>query len=743
MNLDVEAATDTIKLSPRLESNLSVQEVPPLADAASADRVTVTVGDVTTSIAKREAVTLSVRNLHYAVPKPPTAAASDPAMKTILKDINFDACPGDLLAILGPSGGGKTSLLNVLAGRVSGSAVPAPADSTDNKGQPIAGEMHWQETAGHTVAGNITINGRRRQKQDKRNMAYVLQDDMFLPHLSVRETLTFTAELRMPADTPAALHASRVSEVIQLLGIDKAADNQVGSPHQKTISGGERRRLNVANEMITDPSLRKSGLYLLFLLRAALTSAPCSAQTPSLSAVFLDEPSSGLDSYAALRLFDALAALSRAGRTIITTVHQPTSQLWSRFSKVRLLSEGGLIYCGAPETVLSYIASPHIGLPCPVGWGVADWMLEIANGDSVGKLHSTWARAVRSGLSVPLLTSAGNSPDDAVESAHIPALKSIEDVASAGGAVAPELAAISDDGAAEEQTLSAKEHGSQKWPTSFSRQFVTLAKRAWQNSRGNHLSYLRLGETLSLALVCSLLWWQVPRSASAMEDKIGLMFFIVVYWSFFSLFSELLTFPAERSVIRKERGSGAYRLSAYFLSRSVADVPARLLMPSLFMCIVYWTTNFLPEAGAFFAAWGTLLLHCIVFMGMGQFVGALILDFEKALVTSAVINLTFMLVGGFYVSGIPDWISWINYLSPISYSWPLLLAIEFPPGTELPCNDAEIAVEEWGSCPLTSSDVLDGANARIHAAWANALVLVGLAVFFRVGAYFGLRRSTA
>ena len=709
--MDAESTTSSahIELAAKQASNLSLEEaIVAGTSISSGDRVTVTVGDVTTSIAKREPVTLSVRNLHYAVPKPPTALATDPPMKSILRDINFDACPGDVLAILGPSGGGKTSLLNVLAGRVTGSTVAAPADNTDSKGQLVAGHMAWGESSGHLVAGSVTVNGRRRRKQDKRNMAYVLQDDMFLPHLSVRETLTFTAELRMPADTPASLHASRVAEVIQLLGIDKAADNQVGSPMQKTISGGERRRLNVANEMITDPSL-----------------------------LFLDEPSSGLDSHAALRLFDALAALAGAGRTIITTVHQPNSQLWNRFTKVLLLSEGGLIYCGKPQTVLSYIASPHIGLPCPMGWGVADWMLEIANGDQVDKLHSTWSRVVRSGLDVPLLASAApSSSSEEAGTTHLPALLTAE-AAAAEGAAAPQL------GSSGPEELSAKEHGAQKWPTSFSAQFVTLAKRAWHNSRGNHISTLRLCETLAISTVCSLLWWRVPRTAEALEDKTGLMFFAVVYWSFFALFSELLTFPAERSVVRKERGSGAYRLSAYFLSRSFADVPARLLMPSLFIFIVYWTTNFMPDAASFFATWMTLLLHCIVFMGMGQFVGAFILDFEKALVTSAVINLAFMLSGGFYVSAIPSWISWVNYLSPISYSWPLLLAIEFPPGTELQCNNAEISVEEWGACPITSGNILDGANARIHQAWGNALVLIVASVLFRVGAYFGLRRSTA
>lgn len=220
-------------------------------------------------------------------------------------------------------------------------------------------------------------------------------------------------------------------------------------------------------------------------------------------------------------------------------------------------------------------------------------------------------------------------------------------------------------------------------------------------------------------------------------------FFTAIYWSFFSCFSVLTTMPAERSVLIKERSSGAYRLSAYFLARILAGTPLRLAMPSLYIVVVFWTTAWGSSFGTFMAVWAVMLLNCYVFMGVGQFVAATVFDFQTAFVTCVVMLLTFMLVGGFYIAAIPPWIGWVAYLSPISYSWPLMVALVYPAGTSLPCDAGQVNTEQWGACPLTQEGILSGIAARIHEPWGNALVLVLLAIVLRIGAYFALRRNTA
>ena len=157
--------------------------------------------------------------------------------KTVLDDVSGVANPGQLLSVMGPSGGGKTSVLNVLAGRIN------PAQ------------------------GTVLLNGQKLPKNFNRIAAYVMQDDLLSEMLTPRELFTFAANLRL-ADSTAAERYSRVEYLIKTLGLTRCANNRVGKPLQRGLSGGERKRTSIGYELITNPSL-----------------------------IFLDEPTSGLDRY--------------------------------------------------------------------------------------------------------------------------------------------------------------------------------------------------------------------------------------------------------------------------------------------------------------------------------------------------------------------------------------------------------------------------------------------------------------
>ena len=188
-------------------------------------------------------------------------------------------------------------------------------------------------------------------------------------------------------------------------------------------------------------------------------------------------------------------------------------------------------------------------------------------------------------------------------------------------------------------------------------------------------------------------------------------FFATVFWGFMSWIGEVTALPAQRSVLIKERSSGAYRLSAYFLANTLSSLPFQLLMPSLFFVPVFWATAWSDDVGVFFASWAAHLLHCFVFMGCGQLISAVVFNQQKAVISSMVIMLALVLVAGFWVTDIPAFISWLAYLSPVSYSYPLQLGLVFPPGTELPCVSDEVNTEHWGACPITADNILRAANA--------------------------------
>ena len=228
--------------------------------------------------------------------------------------------PGEMLAMLGPSGSGKTTLLTALGGRLRGK-----------------------------LYGSITYNGEAFSNSMKRNTGFVTQDDVLYPHLTVTETLVFTALLRLPNTISKEEKVKKAKDVIDQLGLTKCKDSIVGSPFLRGVSGGERKRVSIGQEMLINPSL-----------------------------LFLDEPTSGLDSTTAQRIVSTLWELACGGRTIVMTIHQPSSRLYYLFHKVLLLSEGNSLYFGKGSEAIEYFS--NIGYAPALAMNPADFLLDLANG---------------------------------------------------------------------------------------------------------------------------------------------------------------------------------------------------------------------------------------------------------------------------------------------------------------------------------------------------------------------------
>jgi len=249
------------------------------------------------------------------------SSSSSSAEKTILNGISGMVCPGEMLAMLGPSGSGKTTLLTALGGRLTGK-----------------------------LSGKVTYNGQPFNSALKRRTGFVAQDDVLYPHLTVMETLVFTALLRLPRTLTRAEKAQQAQQVITELGLGKVAHSMIGGQLFRGVSGGERKRVSIGQEMLMNPSL-----------------------------LLLDEPTSGLDSTTAQRIVITLKRLAeQGGRTVVVTIHQPSSRLYHMFDKVILLSQGSPIYCGRASEALDYFSS--IGFASPVSINPADHMLDLANG---------------------------------------------------------------------------------------------------------------------------------------------------------------------------------------------------------------------------------------------------------------------------------------------------------------------------------------------------------------------------
>lgn len=248
-------------------------------------------------------------------------ATSSSKEKTILNGLTGMVCPGELLAMLGPTGSGKTTLLTALGGRHTGK-----------------------------LSGKITYNSRPFSGSIRRRTGFVTQQDTLYPHLTVTETLLFTALLRLPNSMANDEKVEHVERVITELGLTRCRNSMIGGPLVRGISGGEKKRVSIGQELLINPSL-----------------------------LLLDEPTSGLDSTTAQQILTTIKQLANWGRTVITTIHQPSSRLYHMFDKVILLSEGCPIYYGPASTALEYFSS--IGFSTSITINPADLLLDLANGN--------------------------------------------------------------------------------------------------------------------------------------------------------------------------------------------------------------------------------------------------------------------------------------------------------------------------------------------------------------------------
>ena len=209
---------------------------------------------------------------------------------SILKNAKGVALPGETCFIMGSSGCGKTSLLNVLSDRIS-----------TKKGNIVNGKVFINDSIPLTMNAFGKIG------------AYVMQDDILFQFFTPLEALTFAARLRL--NSPIEKQNEIVSKLLKDLGLVSVQNTIIGSAIKKSLSGGERKRTAIGVELVTDPSI-----------------------------ILLDEPTSGLDSFKALEIVRLLRRLSREGKTVISTIHQPSSNAFMLFDRLMLMCDGHIVY---------------------------------------------------------------------------------------------------------------------------------------------------------------------------------------------------------------------------------------------------------------------------------------------------------------------------------------------------------------------------------------------------------------
>lgn len=523
---------------------------------------------------------LEFNNLNYSV-------QAGKKKKQILNNLTGYARPGELTVVMGPTGSGKTSLLTCLARRTK------------------------------KYTGDVFVNGAKPGRHYKRQVGYVMQDDVLFASLTVYQTLLYTARLRLGHLT-AKEQEQKVEDVIQTMGLSRARNTMIGGEFFRGVSGGERKRVNIANEVLTNPSL-----------------------------IFLDEPTSGLDTSTALAIMQMLKGMAQSGLTIVSTIHQPSSQMWNIFDNLLLLVEGQCIYFGKANKALPYFES--IGLHCESHWNPADFIMGIILSEEAAKSKG---KSLKEQLVLCWDDALTSKPEFAPDRAHLDEIRKTC------------------------QDTTDKDAGT--YSLNFFEQLYVLTHRGWFLSYGKVFDIFAWAQTFIIAILIGVLWFQTDFTTSAYIQRGSLIFFAYTYVAGFNpAFEALFAFPMDRAVVVRERASGSYRLSAYYISKFLIEIPWYFPHSILFTIIFYFMTRLIYQPGPFFATYFIIILCIFVSSSFGLMISAATLPNTRlAMTTLTVLVLIFMATGGFFVQNYPVWIEWMQYLSYIKYAYNALVAVQ-------------------------------------------------------------------
>ncbi|CAM6086145.1 unnamed protein product [Calypogeia fissa] len=583
----------------------------------------------------------------------------------ILQGLSGCAEPGRLLAIMGPSGSGKSTLLDTLAGR--------PSRDT-------------------TVTGEILVNG-HKANLSYGSAAYLAQDVVLLGTLTVYETLYYSAKLRFEDGMSETETRRVVMAAIEDVGLVDAINTPIGNWFRRGVSGGEKRRVSIAIELLTSPTL-----------------------------IFLDEPTSGLDSASSFHVIKTLKELGQSGRrTILCSIHQPSSEVFDLFDDLCLLSDGQQVYYGPLPQTLAFFE--RNGFPCPPLRSCADHYLHCVNSDfdTVERTLKRQSSAARSGRRVaaltepPLRKTAKQAVQELVQSYKLSDEKSavenrIELVTRTGGAYF-------------------EDKGSH---ASFLKQAVNLTMRSFLNMhRDIGYFWLRAVMYVIVAICLGTIYNDIGHNFNSIQARAAAFTFMVSFLSFMAI-GGFPSFIEDMKVFHTERLNGHYRVGAFVVANTLSSAPFILMISGLTTAIVYPLVVF--HGGFVYVLYFLLALYAclLVSESMMMAVSSCVSEFLLGIMLGAGVQGIYILVSGFFrlADDLPDpvWKYPLYYMSYVGYGFQGMMQNEFHGQTFRPMRQGDPPIS--GKSVVTSMYDVKNRSKWVNLAILGAMVLVYRTIFY-------------
>jgi ABC-type multidrug transport system ATPase subunit len=509
-----------------------------------------------------------------------------PRVKKLLHSVDADLKPGTLTAIIGGSGSGKTTLLNTLAERITSSRLSEEGLTLFN--------------------GQLGVHSVRH--------AYVMQQDVLLPTLTVRETLRYAADLRLPPSTTKADRIRVVEEVIRELGLKECADTRIGNSSHRGCSGGEKRRVSIGVQLLANPSV-----------------------------LFLDEPTTGLDATSAFQLIRTLKMLAQKNRTIITTIHQPRSEIWDLFDNLIVLSKGSPVYSGSAAECLPWLEKEGFKLPPFVN--PAEFIIDTAAVD-----NRTPELETESTARVERLKASWSEESD----------HRFADVKSA-------------------DVMQRKRNAEAEQHASFFRQVHVLTDRTFKVTYRDPMGMAAcLTEAIFMAIVCGYIFFDLGRDQAGIRSRQGGLYTAAALQGYLILLFEVYRLTIDIPTFDRESSENCVGAVAFMLSRRLARLFTEdLPVPFLFATIMYFMAGFDREVSKFFIFFLITVLNHYIAVTCAMTCVATVRDFPGAsLIANLVYTLQSMACGMFIQSNtLPVYVRWLKWVT-YTVSYGLLASFE-------------------------------------------------------------------
>ncbi|KAJ1273641.1 hypothetical protein BS78_05G000200 [Paspalum vaginatum] len=561
----------------------------------------------------------------------------------LLHNITGAFQPGVLSALMGVTGAGKTTLLDVLAGR-----------KTDG-----------------VIEGDIRIGGYPKvQRTFARISGYCEQTDVHSPQITVGESVAYSAWLRLPTEIDSKTRNEFVNQVLETIELDEIRDALVGIPGTNGLSTEQRKRLTIAVELVSNPSI-----------------------------IFMDEPTSGLDARAAAVVMRAVKNVVGTGRTVVCTIHQPSIEIFEAFDELMLMKRGGeLIYAGpighhSCKVIQYFQAIP--GVPKIMDkYNPSTWMLEVTSTSMEAQLGVDFAQVYK-------VSSMYKDKDELVKCLSIPPLGT--------------------------RNL----HFPTQYPQRFWEQFkACIWKQCLSYWRTPTYNLVRIVFITVSCIAFGVLYWQQGNIKHINDQQglftiLGCMYGTTLFAGINNCQSVMPFVSIERIVVYRERFAGMYSPWAYSFAQVTMEFPYVIVQTLLFTFIAYPMIGYTWEAAKFFWFMYTMFCTLLYFLYLGMMMVSFTPNIQVASILASMFYAIQNIMSGFIVPSpqIPKWWIWLYYTSPMSWTLNVFFTTQFG-------YEDHKKIEVFGETKSVAAFVRDYFGFRRDLLPLAAIVLAAFPIFF-------------